>query len=328
MSRIYIYIAAFASLLLASCQEKNDLHLDSLADQVTVTYNIRMSGTQTVKAEEEAAPIVTTLRWAAYSTTDQQPSSETDMTLAKLIDTGKLDLTGSEISAPVRFIRDQNFVVIFWAHNEAKSHYIIPEDGDLRTVRMNTSSDDEYTLSSNDSSRDAFYAVDYVVKAGTNPIDAVELVRPIAQINIGTHNESIMIGNNQLNLSQSEFIVTGLNTAFSPVSGSLSEPRDVTFIASDLLKDEDGNYYIFESSQREYIQVALNYVFAPVQTSESYDLSFIINIEDGYPIELDVPNVPVRANYRTNIIGDLLTSNTSYTITFTKEFSDVQVKPF
>lgn len=297
-----LYIAfAIALMMTSSCQKvEGDGSLLS-GEEVTVTYNLTVPEFFMLKAA--GSPDVNMLRWAVYLTKDENPSSATDMSLAKLLNYDSCAITSNNINATVKFIKDQNYVVIFWAHNSEKNHYIIPQDGDLRTIRMNTTG-----LKSNDATRDAYYGVDYVVSAKAGSGSGVELKRPLAQINIGT--ETLTVGSNTVDVDSTEFSVKSLPTAFNPVTGAVSEPADITFEAAAPIKD-NGNYLTLQSGNpvKTYTQIAMNYIFASPDQTQSYDISLKIKTNPGGDINIDVSNVSVKGNYKTNIVGDLITTS-------------------
>lgn len=313
MRKIFAYILVLTGLtLLASCQKEIVSQTEG-GEEIAVTYSVAVTGQPDTKASGGIA--VDRLYWAAYQTADEKPSSETDMSSAKLLSCGNCAITGPQVQASVKLIKDQNYVVIFWAQNQV-GHYIVPEDGDLRVIRMNTSED---AIKANDHSREAFYGVDFVVSASAGRKPSIELKRPVAQINVATLKDGFQIGDKKLNVTGSSFTVNALPTAFNPVNAALTEPADITFAAAGV-KDLNGDYISFESSANEYVQLAMNYVFASPDQPANYDVSVTILAEDGSDIVLDVPNVPVKANYRTNIIGNLLTANTTYSINFETDF--------
>lgn len=313
MRKIFAYILVLTGLtLFASCQKEMVSQTEG-GEEIAVTYSVAVTGQPDTKASGGIA--VDRLYWAAYQTADEKPSSETDMSSAKLLSCGNCAITGPQAQASVKLIKDQNYVVIFWAQNQV-GHYVVPEDGDLRVIRMNTSED---AIKANDHSREAFYGVDFVVSASAGRKPSIELKRPVAQINVATLKDGFQIGDKMLNVTGSSFTVNALPTAFNPVNAALTEPADITFAAAGV-KDQNGDYISFESSANEYVQLAMNYVFASPDQPANYDVSVTILAEDGSGIVLDVPNVPVKANYRTNIIGNLLTANTTYSINFETDF--------
>lgn len=61
----------------------------------------------------------------------------------------------------------------------------------------------------------------------------------------------------------------------------------------------------------------------PESSQGNFDVSYTISTEDDRVIRKDVTiqNVPLQANYRTNIVGGLLTGTITYTITFEENFA-------
>ncbi len=317
MRYIYKYILLLTSaVVMASCQKQPDEFSDET--EVSVTYSVAVPNVLTTKAG--AGELVDHLFWAVY-VTEETPSAEMDpySDKTKLLYTDKCSFVGGQAKPSLKFIKDQDHIVIFWAqHGDADGKYQFPE-GDLRKVSYRSG-----TINCNDPELEAFYAVDFVLDAGGSPSKDVVLRRPVAQINVGTLVESLKISDTELTLKKSSFLVKKAPTAFSPISGGVSDYADLTFEPSDLIKN-NGEYAKFESSSREYVQLAMNYVFASPNESANYDMKLTVDTDPGSEVVLSIPNIPVKGNYRTNITGNLLTTNTTYTVTFDQEFaSDYQ----
>lgn len=317
MIYIYKYLWLFATAaVLASCQKQVDEF--STDAEVSVTYSVAVPSALSTKAG--AGESVDNLFWAVY-VTEETPSAEMDpySDKTKLLYTDKCSFVGGEAKPLLKFIKDQNHIVIFWAqYGDADGKYDFPE-GDLRKISYKSG-----TINCNDADFEAFYAVDFVLDAGGPSSKSVELKRPVAQVNVGTLVESLKIENTELTLKKSSLLVKNAPSAFSPISGNVSDFADLTFAASDLMK-ENGEYAKFESSGKEYVQLAMNYLLASPDESANYDMQFTVDTDPGSEVLLSIPNIPVKGNYRTNIIGNLLTSNTTYTVTFDQNFaSDYQ----
>ena len=69
----------------------------------------------------------------------------------------------------------------------------------------------------------------------------------------------------------------------------------------------------------EYHYVAMNYLLVPVQ-EKTVSVSYKITTDKGI-VENTIGSVPIKENYRTNIIGNLLTSKTEFEIVVDKEFN-------
>jgi hypothetical protein len=68
----------------------------------------------------------------------------------------------------------------------------------------------------------------------------------------------------------------------------------------------------------------MNYIFA----NGNVGVAFNIETENhGTVITEAIPDVPVQRNYRTNIVGNLLTSNVDYEVTLDKEWDSEYVGP-
>ena len=173
MNNIYKYLWLFvAAAVLASCQKQPDESSDET--QVSVTYSVAVPNVLTTKAG--AGELVDHLFWAVY-VTEETPSAEMDpySDKTRLLYADKCSFVGGQAKPSLKFIKDQNHIVIFWAqHGDADGKYHFP-DGDLRKVSYKSGK-----INCNDAELEAFYAVDFVLDAGGPSSKSVELKRPVA----------------------------------------------------------------------------------------------------------------------------------------------------
>lgn len=226
----------------------------------------------------------------------------------------------------IRLVKGQNYRVAFFAYhasdddNKIAEYYNIQ---DLKNIEV-------YAASSNIEERDAFTAFEEI-KAGETmkPIErTVTLYRPFAQLNLGSLEEdwdaAVDAG---VNIDQTEVVVTNVYTAFSAFDDAVvGEPSEVTFslntIPSDpLYIDTDGD----KVNDAEYKYLALNYMLVGDKKNEKNltSVKFIWKDTDANktndPIT-EFNNIPVQRNYRTNIIGWLLTNPAQFNITIDADF--------
>ena len=150
----------------------------------------------------------------------------------------------------------------------------------------------------------------------TGPVsETVKLSRPFAQINIATAGQ-ISAGTTVKDLdftgATSTVTVKNVPTVFSPLKGSLSTKSTVTFQDAAA---PDGEIVVHDIS---YKHLAVNYVFAPVDGTV-YDVTAVLSVE-GKSIDMSVPSAPAKQNWKTNIVGDLLTTGADFNIVVTPYF--------
>lgn len=221
------------------------------------------------------------------------------------------DLVSGKTTVSFQLIKDQTYNFIFWAQTAETGYYIIDEAEGLKKITA------DYTThkGANDENRDAFFAVEKGLKI-TGPVSkTVKLTRPFAQVNIGT-NDELKAGTTTapaINLTgvTSKVVIKGVPTVFAPLATTpetmLTGATDVTFISAAVPAEK------LVVKGVEYNYLAMNYVFAPAEGTVC-DLTAEFALVDRAPIPLSSPATPIKRNYRTNILGKLLTSSADFNI--------------
>lgn len=221
------------------------------------------------------------------------------------------DLVSGKTTVSFQLIKDQTYNFIFWAQTAETGYYIIDEADGLKKITA------DYTThkGANDENRDAFFAVENGLKI-TGPVSkTIELKRPFAQVNIGT-NDELKAGTTTapaINLTgaTSKVVIKGVPTVFAPLATTpetmLTGATDVTFISAAVPTEK------LVVKGVEYNYLAMNYVFAPAEGTVC-DLTAEFALVGRAPIPLSSPATPIKRNYRTNILGKLLTSSADFNI--------------
>ena len=139
----------------------------------------------------------------------------------------------------------------------------------------------------------------------------ISLERIVSQINVGTTLESLRAGAREVLLSESSMTVSGLYSTYNVATGSVTGSNDAEIIctAADIPEPSTGEELIVNGEK--YIYVAMNYVgFVPSEGTE-VDIDFSIITSEDEIIQHSVTDVTVKPNFRTNIIGNLITGTSS-----------------
>ena len=121
--------------------------------------------------------------------------------------------------------------------------------------------------------------------------------------------EGLSLGETQVVLEKSFVKVTGLSTSYNVNAGYGS---DVTTTAAyGMTTVPTGSETI---NNITYTHVSVNYVGFMPQDDITVDVEFTIETSEGN-ISHAVSNVPVKPNYKTNIIGNLITATDNYQVT-------------
>ena len=286
MKRILLFASALAGLFAAaSCQQEN------LEPEVKggVTYEITLPAAPQTKGE--TGYDLYDLHYEVYRIDDTEPV---------FLYHNRVDMPKKGLELPLDLLNDQTYTVIFWAQ-EKGSPWI--DASDLQKIKLNES------LSNNDH-RDAFCAVDANFAHDGAEARKVTLTRPFAQVNIATTVNKV-----GYDITPKQSLVTFRNipTGYNLLSGETKDPTEVTFDYNDI----PGNKITVNGTP--YTNVAMNYVL--VAGANINEIEYKITTSNG-TVTNKVPNVPVKQNYRTNIIGNLLTSNATYTIELKPGFEE------
>ena len=94
----------------------------------------------------------------------------------------------------------------------------------------------------------------------------------------------------------------------------MSGEKDVTFALADIPTEKltvDGV---------DYVYLEMNYMLAPAEKT-LIDATFSVNDADGEINTINFSNVPIQRNWRTNIVGNLLTSTVDFNVIIDPEYT-------
>ena len=286
------------------------------AGENTVTYTVEVPGVAT-KAIADGKN-VDYLFYEVYVTTSSTADDLSNATLLYKKDDIRMvqsEVATSRATVTLNLVQNQHYTVLFWAQCGKKSEGVYDVD-DLRAVTYK----DAASIKSNHEDYAAFYAVD-VISDSTPRAKKVYLKRPFAQLNIGTLNTVDYDKDPYtVNMIQSKVTVKQVPTVFNVATSEvdLDSVTDFTFAWETLYLISDEQLAV---NDKNYHYVAMNYMFAGIEgrtAKVEYELEAVMTTQGNVdiPVELSkyVVNVPLKENYRTNIVGNLLTSSTEYEV--------------
>lgn len=219
----------------------------------------------------------------------------------------------------LKLLKDQTFNVIFWAQNSACTVYSWT---DLKNISVNYAG----FTSNNKDVYDAFYAVTKVVSDGENK--SVSLYRPFAQLNFGTETMKTSLG--EFTIGSNTVSVSKVAKSFNTVSGTANADsyiNDVSFVASQggLVQQESESKMDLEVGTDSYFWVGMNYMFVASadQATVTVNAEFVTS---GGTITHTIDNVPLKKNYKTNIVGDLFTNDAKIKVIVVPDFLKPDLK--
>ena len=233
---------------------------------------------------------------------------------ALITGTTPIDLT---TSVSLDLVNGETYDVVFLAQssNAPEGLYSYAPDTQNFTVNYNKAAQ-------NNDNCDAFYAVKTVTVAGgtTEPVD---LYRPFAQVNFGTNDATkpavtAAYGEDLSGLTTTLSYKAKMPNVLNLVSGELSGSATVSFAAAGV--PSQAAFPAGNNPMDGYRYLSMNYVLASANENDVNDLTLRVMRGEEVMNTLNVPNVPMRANYQTNIYGSLLTSTTDFTVTIQPAF--------
>ncbi len=227
----------------------------------------------------------------------------------------KLDLDKTakftDLKTQVKFslVKGKTYNFVFWAQAEGAPYDVT----DLKNIKVKN-----YTTGANDEKRDAFYATRKELKVNGVLTETIKLYRPFAQVNFATadYAEAQKAG---FNPAVSSFTASEAATTFDTFAEEGKDKVEValteTEIPADVLKTLDGE---------TYTRLAMNYLIPVGKQGESHniDVAATFKANNGEAVTVSAPNAPVQNNYRTNILGNLLTSQVIFNVEIVPIFNE------
>ena len=282
MKNLFKFMMAVAVLFTASCA-KEDISSSIAGGEVEVSFTANLAGLST-RATYGTGSAVNTLRYEVYSNG------------AKL--TELCGTTGIAVNVPCTvnlvLIKGMSYDILFWADNGS----------DIYSINNGVVSFSAQGINANDESRDAFYAVrqNFDPATATSDDTNVVLTRPFAQLNAIVPNMTEVGKSFDLNAQVAYIkstIATTICTSFNPFTGEAGDETTVavTFGETNVQDFAEGH-------------LSMNYLLAPGHLS---DVTFYFE-GAKFATNTTIKNIPLKANYKTNVIGNLLTGATEFNV--------------
>ena len=239
----------------------------------------------------------------------------------------KVKLENGRANVNLALVKNQTYYVVFWAQSEGAPYV----DSDVKKQQLTAINME--TLVSNDYNKDAFTAVREIKVEGAKS-ETVYLTRPFAQVNFGTTKadfKAALAAGMQISTSKVE--ASEVSATFNALTQTASqevfvtefEGRNVLTTGIEVEETEEGEKvekFAGESlsvAGEEYAYLGTAYVFVPGDQATS-ELTMEIETGLNENITITVPNAPIRRNYRTNVLGNLLTNQTDFTVVVDAKF--------
>ncbi len=217
---------------------------------------------------------------------------------------------GEDIVFAPRLIKGRTYDVVFWAMKD--KNYNVNDMTAITRASETTAAESDF---------DAFTESVEVEVTGSKS-ETITLKRPLAQLNLGVTLDdwNAVASEETFGMKPTKMIITltGKDTFNALTGATTGEDKEVTYTL-----DVSGEDLV--AGDETYKSIAMCYVY-PDAGQENIDITYTIYDQDNDVIREDVTiqNIPLENNYRTNVVGGLLTGTITYTITFEKDFNTTE----
>ena len=312
MKKILIPAISLAAVLLTGACSIDERTSGGNGDEAMLTLNMGLDGAVQTRAIGDGSG-ADYLIYAVFDETGTRIDG---------IEQVKKDVTSFPTTETITLAKGQTYMIAFWAQNKDCAAYNVSDD---MVVTINYDG-----ALSNDEKRDAFFKTVEVTVTGDEELD-VELTRPFAQLNVGIYESDWTAGEAAgIVISKSKAVVKQAARTLNLLDGTVDNPTEVTFDFANipptteaLSVDLDG-----DGTPETYKYLSMNYILPFDElTGESSttlsDLEFTFRPKAGHDITLTqgLDAVPVQRNWRTNIIGQILSGDLSLNISIDPGFN-------
>ena len=299
MNKFKYFAAAALTLLAVSCNKEQVAEVPD-GQMVDVTFTAALPGEMATKAIGDGQT-AKTLYVSVYENDDAKTKLELDKTA-----------TFTDLKTQVTFslVKGKTYNFVFWAQAAEGAPYDIT---DLKNIKISYEG-----AVANDENRDAFYATRKELKVNGALTETIKLYRPFAQVNFGTadYDAAVAAGVEPV---KSVFTTTDVATVFDTFEAEGKEAKDVVTFTESALPGET-----LVTKAGDYKWMTMNYIIPVGKQGEKHisNVTAEFVTEDGVSVTASAPQAPVQNNYRTNIVGDLLTSQVIFNIEIVPIFNE------
>lgn len=314
--------AATGMLFATSCSN-DELEVVQSGNEAQVTFSLAAEGGIATRAISDGAG-AKKLVYAVYNAKGEliKTIAKTDEN-GQIVDNSAFD-NGLTENVTITLAKGQQYTVAFWAQNPNCTAYTTT---DLKNVTI------DYAGLNNDETRDAFFKAETFTVTGNTAIDVV-LKRPFAQINVGVTkadwDAAVASG---ITIAQSSVVIKNAATNLNLLNGTVSGQAEVSYSLANIPSnpaildvDTDG-----DGKEEKYNWLSMSYIL-PADNTTGYakttldNVAFVFAPENSSYKNIEFNQglnaVPVQRNWRTNILGKILTGDITFNIVIDPVYED------
>ena len=322
-----ITIAAATLLLLTSCQ-REELQGGSISGEevsVSISATMPIDGGAVVKSDTEPGDgsLANRCIMQIYYLPDGESGSADPIPYGDRV---TVAVSGMKALFPdQRLVSGHDYRFVFWADHvtdnssaEALAQDLHYDTEEFPIVSFKKEEDGTLSYSSNDDTRDAFFAAEVESISGPSSL-SFDLKRPFGQLNIITTDWGA--------IPDDEDVVEHLRPSkvkleFSSLSNSID------LVSGDVTGSVNISSEVVEVSQvplnGDSKQLSFDYIFAKdgEQTVLAFTMDFLLDDGTDVTDPYTFTNIPVQRNYQTNVSGNLLTDRTGIEVEVVPDFNE------
>jgi len=321
MKKSIFTLMSIVALFAASCTTDATSDVQMVGgEEAVVTFSVQTTGLGSRAVDINDGKKATELTYAIYDEAwNHLQTYEAEFENGSLV---------KELS--LRLVKNKTYNFVFWAQNPNVTCYTM----DFETAGQKPSVSVNYdALVANNDNYDAFFGQELALTVNGTVNKTVYLKRPFAQINFGTDDLQAAkeLG---FDLAQAKVAVTTMTySKFFLNDGAVDgATREVTFTEADAIDKTAADKNLSTKSHGDYHWVSMNYILWPnpdVAADASKDLSLskcemTVAVTGQTSIKVEVPQAPARRNWRTNLVGSLLTEQGNIKVEILPEFEEEQ----
>lgn len=319
MKRMFLSMLAAVTLFASCSQEEVVSQQQATGEESLVSFTLITPelGSRAAATEFNGdGKLATDLYYAVYD--------ETIGEIVEPISVKGTEPVGIEVGTPetiqLPLLNGHKYSLIFWAENAGCPYTV---DWEEKTIALDANA----SLKNNQEVYDAFYAYYPTFTVTGHKTETIELKRPFAQLNIATSENDLKrvvkyyYGDDQSKAITSTQIVVTTPTAMDLTTGNAYDEQELTYTMETYgeLKPETGLFpaTVDPTIDGVYKAISLNYLLV---SAEKQLVDIKMSCNSGVELDKEFKNVPVQRNYRTNIYGNIYTSQSDWTVEIKPEF--------
>jgi len=290
MKKIFLCIATMMMLFATSCQRVENPN--AIGVESEVTFSIQTPELMT-RADYGDGTTATDLTVAVYNG---------EAFLFKK----KATMENKQANVKLSLVNGMTYNIVFWAQNANAPYTFTPESHTMVV--------DYSAVAANNENLDAFWKkIEYKSEgAKTQP---VELTRPFAQLNVLASDWYDAVNNSKIEVKATTMKVKNVYNTMNMLTGTVENEEEVTFTENSTPHAVGQEHSSYKNADG-WAWLAMNYILVDEQRLVEVEIT-VPNPEVNDKI---YRSIPVQRNYRTNIYGRILTSDTDFNVEIKEGF--------